>query len=89
MYNINSHIKFKTSTLKSSLCHNSDAYILVTGNITINWAGAHTAAKQANERNNGVILKNSAPFADCICEINNRQTYNAKKKWMLWCWCII
>ena len=29
IYNVNSQIKFKTAMLKSSLCHYSDAYILV------------------------------------------------------------
>ena len=29
-------IKFETETIKSSLCNYSDAFILVTGNITVN-----------------------------------------------------
>ena len=33
-------IKFKTETIKSSLCDYSDAFILVTGNITVNAANA-------------------------------------------------
>ena len=33
-YNVNSHIKFKTTMLKSSLCDYSDAYILVKREIT-------------------------------------------------------
>ena len=39
-YNKDSQIKFKTSMLKSSLCDYSDAYILVSGTITIDGAGA-------------------------------------------------
>ena len=35
MYNTNSQTKFKTSKLTSSLCHFSDAYIPVSGTITI------------------------------------------------------
>ena len=35
MYNVDSQIKFKTSMLKSSLCDYSDAYILVSGTITV------------------------------------------------------
>ena len=31
-------IKFETETIKSSLCDYSDAFILVTGNITVNAA---------------------------------------------------
>ena len=38
-YNTNSQIKFRTSTLSSSLCDYSDAYILVRGTITITGAG--------------------------------------------------
>ena len=29
-------IKFETETIKSSLCNYSDAFILVTGNVTVN-----------------------------------------------------
>ena len=35
-YKKNSQRKFKTKRLKSSLCHYSDAYILVKGRITVN-----------------------------------------------------
>ena len=66
-YNTNSQIKFKTtSMLKSSLCDYSDAYILVSGTITITEAGADDAAKRLDERNKGAIFKNFAPFTDCI-----------------------
>ena len=34
-YSLNDEIKFLTSSLESSLCDYSDAYILVTGNITL------------------------------------------------------
>ena len=44
--------------LKSSLCDYSDAYILVSGIITIDGAGADDAAKRLEEREKGVILKN-------------------------------
>ena len=49
-YNTNSQTKFKTTMLKSSLCHYSDAFILVKGRITIARAGDDAAAKQADER---------------------------------------
>ena len=64
--------------LKSSLCDYSDAYILVSGTITITGAGADDAAKRLDERNKGVIFKNCAPFTDWISEINNTQIDNAK-----------
>ena len=77
-YNVNSQIKFKTTMLKSSLCHYSDAYILVKGKITSNGIGVDVAARRADERNKGVAFKNCAPFINCISEINNTQIDNAK-----------
>ena len=77
-YNVNSQIKFKTTMLKSSLCDYSDAYILVKGAITIAGAGDNAAARQADERDKGVVFKNCAPFTNCISEINNTQVDNAK-----------
>ena len=76
---IASHIKFKTTMLKSSLCDYSDSYILVKGKITITGAGDDAAARQADERDKGVAFKNVfAPFTNCISEINNAQVDNAK-----------
>ena len=77
-YNVNSQIKFKTTMLKSSLCDYSDVYILVNGKITIAVAGNDAAARQADERNKGVVFKNCAPFINCISEINNTQIDNSK-----------
>ena len=77
-YNVNSQIKFKTTMLKSSLCDYSDAYILVKGNIAIAGAGDNAAARQADERDKGVVFKNCAPFTNCISEINNTQVDNSK-----------
>ena len=75
-YNVNSQIKFKTAMLKSSLCVYSDAYILVKETIVVN----NTAAADADgiNTNRKVILKNCAPFTNCISEINNTQVNNAK-----------
>ena len=75
-YNVNSQIKFKTTMLKSSLCDYSDAYILVKGTITVNNTAA--AGADANNTNKKVILKNFAPFTNCISEINNTQIDIAK-----------
>ena len=77
-YNTNSQIKFKTSTLRSSLYNYSDAYIVASGTITTTGAGADFAAKRLDEGNKAVIFKNCAPFTDCISEINNNQIDNAK-----------
>ena len=59
-YSHHNPIKFLTSSLESSLCDYSDAYILVTGNIT---ATPNNAATQ-------VVFKNCAPFEKCRAEIN-------------------
>ena len=75
-YNVNSQIKFKTTILKSSSCHYSDAYILVKGTINVNNNAAAGAA--VNNTNKKVIFKNCTPFTNCISEINNTQIDNAK-----------
>ena len=48
-YSPNKQIRFKTAILRSSLCDNSDAYILVKGNITVNNTTAVAACP--NNRN--------------------------------------
>ena len=75
--NVNSQIKFKTTMLKSSLCDYSDPYILVKGTTAVN----NTAAADAdgNNTNKKVIIKNCAPFTNCISEIDNTQVDNAKR----------
>ena len=59
-YSKDEEIKFLTRSIESSLCDYSDAYILVTGNIT---ATPNNAATQ-------VVFKNCAPFEKCRTEIN-------------------
>ena len=77
-YNVNSHIKFKTTMFKSSLCDYRDAYIHVRGEITITRARADAAARQEDERDKVVAFTNCAPFTICISEINNTQIDNCK-----------
>ena len=59
-YSQNDEMKFLTRSIESSLCDYSDAYILVTGNIT---ATPNNAATQA-------VFKDCAPFEKCRKEIN-------------------
>ena len=59
-YSHTNPIKFLASSLESSLCDYSDAYVLVTGNITVIGCGDDTK----------VAFKNCAPFRKCITEIN-------------------
>ena len=56
---------------RSNLCDYADAYILVKGTITTNWARDDAAARQADERDKGVTFKNCAPFTKCKSRINN------------------
>ena len=54
-------IKFLTNSLEQNLCDYSDAYILVTENITVRGGNANT----------NVAFKNCAPFRNCRTEIND------------------
>ena len=60
-YSHENPIKFFTSSLESSLCDYSDAYILVTGDIAVAGGNANTK----------VALKNCVPFRKCRTEIND------------------
>ena len=50
--------------LRSSLFDYSDAYILVSGNITITGSGNDGAARELDERNKGVKFKDCTPCTD-------------------------
>ena len=58
-YSLHNSIKILASSLESSLCDYSDAYILVTSNITA------TPNKAATQK----VFKNCAPFKKCRTEI--------------------
>ena len=60
--------------LRSSLCDYSDAYTLVSGTITV----PNTAAAANPNNRKNIVIKNCAPFTNCISEINNTQIDNAK-----------
>ena len=76
--NTNNQIKFKSSMLKPSFCDYSNTYMLVKGTIIAVRAGDTNARVQANRTNNQAILKNCAPFNDCITKTNKVQVDNAK-----------
>ena len=59
-YSHENPIKLFTSSLESSLCDYSHAYILVTGNTTVT----------GGNNNTKVAFKNCAPFEKCRTEIN-------------------
>ena len=68
-YSHENPIKFLTSSLESNLCDYSDAYILVTGNITVT----------GGDENTKVAFKNCAPFRECRTEINETFIDNAER----------
>ena len=65
-YSENEQTKFLTKSIESSLCDYSDAYILVTGNITS--GGNDTKAE----------FQNCAPFKTSITQINETCADEAK-----------
>ena len=61
-------IRFKTSMLRSDLCHFSDAYVVVKRTITL----IKTDGRRFIDiRNRFLAFKNNAPFPNCISKINN------------------
>ena len=60
-YSHHDPIEFTTKSIEPSLCDYSDAYILVTGDITVTGGNANTK----------VAFKNCAPFKECRTEIND------------------
>ena len=62
--------------IRSNLCDYSNAYILVNRTITI--SNIAVAGAAVNNTNKKVIIKNCAPFTDCISEINNMQIDDVK-----------
>ena len=73
----NSNIRFKSTTIRLSLCDYSDAYILVKGTITVpNMAAAGAAVNNTNKK---VIFKNCAHFTACITDVINAQVDDAQK----------
>ena len=68
-------IKFLTKSIESSLCHYSEAYILVTWNITVTRTiaaagGNPVQRKQPLTAATQVLFKNCAPFEKCSTEID-------------------
>ena len=59
-YSHHDTIKFLTSSLESRLSDYSDAYILVTGNVTVT----------DGNNNTKIAFKSCAPFKKCRTEIN-------------------
>ena len=56
-------------TQKPILCDYSDAYILVSGTVTVFGTWANDAATAIDRNDEQAIFKNFAKFIDCITEI--------------------
>ena len=63
-----STIKFETKIIKPNLCDYSDAYILITRNITATGGDGNTK----------VAFKNCAPFTRCVGHINHQHVIRPK-----------
>ena len=61
-------IKFETKVIKPFFCDYSDAYILVTGDITAT----------GGDKDTKVAFKNCAPFTRCITQINDEHVETAE-----------
>ena len=66
-YNPNKDIRFKTPQIRDDLCDFNDAYIVVTGKITVTNPG-----NNINIYDRKVSLKSSALFFNCILKTNNQ-----------------
>ena len=65
-----SSIKFETKVMKSSNCGYSDAYILVTEDMTTTGSNENTS----------VPFKNCAPFTRCVTHINDEHIDTAENR---------
>ena len=65
-YNKNKDIRFKTNQLRNDLCDFNDAYIVVTGKITVTNPGNDDVC------NRKVSFKNSTLFFNCTLQINSQ-----------------
>ena len=71
-------IRIKTSILRSYLCHYSNAYIIVKGNITvikkiftaIDFEAPNNTANNTIFDEKKLVFKNNVPFIICISKIN-------------------
>ena len=71
VYSHENPIKFLTSSLESSLCDYSDAYILVTGDIAVKRRNAADTADIALGAITQVAFKNCTPFEKCSTEVDD------------------
>ena len=66
-YDAENEIIYNIDVLKSNLCHFNDAYIVVTGNITI-----------VNDNRTQVAFKNCVQFTRCITKMDRTRLDDAE-----------
>ena len=64
-YSLNKNIRFKTSMLRSDLCDNSDAYVIVKRGITVE------GDNDDKTRNKKLTFKNNSLFRSFISKISH------------------
>ena len=72
---ITSIVKLNLTLLKSSLCDQNDAYILLKGTIIVGNAGSAAFPDNVNVKG---IFKNCVLFTDCMREGNSTLVVNSK-----------
>ena len=78
-YNENKSIRFETPMLRSNLCDYADAYILVSGTITVEADHIGAGVNENRDiKNRPLILKYNAPFISYITKINNELIEDAE-----------
>ena len=70
-YNVNKEVRFKAHQLRTDLCDYNNAYVAVTGKITVT-----NPNNDAYDRK--LALKNNAPFFSCISKVNGILVENAE-----------
>ena len=83
VYISGSQIRFKMM-FKSSLSDYRGAYILLSGTITTDGAGAEAAAKITEKRKKDVTITDYVLFSKCISNINNTKVDDAQE--LIWLW---
>ena len=72
-YNPNKDIRLKTTQIRDDLCDFNDAYIVVSGKVTVT-----NPENNINDYDRKVALKNSAPLFSCVLKINNQLIEDAQ-----------
>ena len=73
-YSVHKNIRFKTSMLRSDLCHYNDAYIVVRGTIGL----LDAVANENDKIEKNVVFQTNAPFRSSFSNVNSTFIGNAE-----------